>query len=34
MGAKTIELASGHLSIVSHPAEITKLILDAAASVA
>jgi pimeloyl-ACP methyl ester carboxylesterase len=31
MGARTIELDSGHLSIVSHPAEITKLILDATA---
>ena len=31
MGAKTVELDSSHLSIVSHPAAITKLILDAAA---
>jgi pimeloyl-ACP methyl ester carboxylesterase len=31
MGAKTIELDSSHLSIVSHPAAITNLILDAAA---
>ena len=29
MKAKTIELDSSHLSIVSHPAEITKLIIDA-----
>jgi pimeloyl-ACP methyl ester carboxylesterase len=32
MGAKTMELDSSHLSIVSHPAAITKLILDAAAA--
>jgi pimeloyl-ACP methyl ester carboxylesterase len=32
MRAKTIELDSSHLSIVSHPAEITKLIIDAAAN--
>jgi len=32
MGAKTVELDSSHLSIVSHPAAITKLILDAAAA--
>jgi pimeloyl-ACP methyl ester carboxylesterase len=32
MGAKTIELDSSHLSIVSHPTEITRLILDAAAN--
>jgi pimeloyl-ACP methyl ester carboxylesterase len=32
MGAKTVELDSSHLSIVSHPAAITKLILNAAAS--
>lgn len=31
MGARTRELDSSHLSIVSHPAEITQLILDAAA---
>lgn len=30
MGAHTIELASGHLSLVSHPAEIAQLIIDAA----
>lgn len=30
MKAKTIELASSHLSILSHPDEITKLILEAA----
>jgi pimeloyl-ACP methyl ester carboxylesterase len=32
MGAKTMELDSSHLSIVSHPAAITKLILHAAAA--
>jgi pimeloyl-ACP methyl ester carboxylesterase len=31
MRAKTIELDSGHLSIVTHPVEVTNLILDAAA---
>ena len=30
MGAKTIELKSSHLSLISHPDEITRLILDAA----
>ena len=30
MGAKTIELKSSHLSLISHPDEITALILDAA----
>lgn len=30
MGAKTIEIKSSHLSLISHPAEITRLILDAA----
>ena len=30
MKAKTIELASSHLSMISHPAEITALILEAA----
>jgi pimeloyl-ACP methyl ester carboxylesterase len=30
MGAKTIELKSSHLSLISHPDEITQLILDAA----
>jgi len=30
MGAKTIELRSGHLSLISHPDEITRLILEAA----
>jgi pimeloyl-ACP methyl ester carboxylesterase len=30
MGAKTIEVKSSHLSLISHPAEITRLILDAA----
>ena len=30
MGAKTIELKSSHLSLISHPVEITNLILEAA----
>jgi pimeloyl-ACP methyl ester carboxylesterase len=30
MGAKTIELKSSHLSLISHPEEITQLILEAA----
>jgi pimeloyl-ACP methyl ester carboxylesterase len=30
MGAKTIEVKSSHLSLISHPAEITNLILEAA----
>jgi pimeloyl-ACP methyl ester carboxylesterase len=30
MGAKTIELKSSHLSLISHPNEITQLILEAA----
>jgi pimeloyl-ACP methyl ester carboxylesterase len=30
MGAKTIELKSSHLSMISHPDEITRLILEAA----
>ena len=30
MGAKTIEVESSHLSLISHPEEITKLILEAA----
>ncbi len=30
MGAKTIEVESGHLSLISHPDEITRLILEAA----
>jgi hypothetical protein len=30
MGAKTIELKSSHLSMISHPEAITKLILEAA----
>jgi pimeloyl-ACP methyl ester carboxylesterase len=30
MGARTIELKSSHLSLISHPAEITRLILEAA----
>ena len=32
MGAKTIEVKSSHLSMISHPAEITDLILEAAGS--
>jgi pimeloyl-ACP methyl ester carboxylesterase len=31
MGAKTIEVKSSHLSLISHPDEITRLILEAAA---
>jgi len=30
MGAKTIELKSSHLSMISHPDEIAQLILEAA----
>src|SRR6201993_4168012 len=30
MGAKTIEIASSHLSLISHPQEVTDLILEAA----
>jgi pimeloyl-ACP methyl ester carboxylesterase len=30
MGAKTIEVKSSHLSLISHPDEITQLILEAA----
>ncbi|NEX91367.1 alpha/beta hydrolase [Caulobacter sp. 17J65-9] len=30
MGATTIEVDAGHLSLISHPDEITRLILDAA----
>jgi pimeloyl-ACP methyl ester carboxylesterase len=30
MGAKTIEIKSSHLSLISHPEEITRLILEAA----
>jgi pimeloyl-ACP methyl ester carboxylesterase len=30
MGAKTIEVKAGHLSLISHPEEITRLILEAA----
>ena len=32
MGAKTIELKSSHLSLISHPDEITRLILEATAA--
>jgi pimeloyl-ACP methyl ester carboxylesterase len=30
MGAKTIEIKSSHLSLISHPGEVTDLILEAA----
>jgi pimeloyl-ACP methyl ester carboxylesterase len=30
MGAKTIEVNASHLSLISHPEEITRLILEAA----
>jgi len=30
MGAKTIEIASSHLSLISHPQEVSGLILAAA----
>jgi len=30
MGAKTIELKSSHLSLISHPKEVADLILEAA----
>ncbi len=30
MGAKTIELKSSHVSLISHPGEIAQLILEAA----
>ena len=30
MGAKTIEVNASHLSLISHPDEITRLILEAA----
>ena len=30
MGAKTIEVKASHLSLISNPDEITKLILEAA----
>jgi pimeloyl-ACP methyl ester carboxylesterase len=33
MGAKTIELKSSHLSMISHPDEVARLILDAAGHV-
>jgi pimeloyl-ACP methyl ester carboxylesterase len=32
MGAKTIEIKSSHLSLISHPQEVTDLILEAAGS--
>lgn len=31
IGAHTVEIASSHVPMISHPAEITKLIMDAAA---
>jgi pimeloyl-ACP methyl ester carboxylesterase len=34
MGAKTVEVASGHVAMVSHPDEVTELILAAAEAVA
>jgi pimeloyl-ACP methyl ester carboxylesterase len=34
MGAKTIEVKSSHLSLISHPDEITRLILEAAGQTA
>jgi len=33
MGAKTIEVKASHLSLISHPDEITQLILGLRASV-
>jgi pimeloyl-ACP methyl ester carboxylesterase len=33
MNATTVEIDSGHLSLVTHPREVTQLILDAAAAV-
>jgi pimeloyl-ACP methyl ester carboxylesterase len=30
MGARTVELKASHLSLISHPEEITRLILEAA----
>ena len=30
MNATTVEIDSGHLSLISHPQEVTQLILDAA----
>ena len=32
MGAKTVEVPSGHLAMVSHPAEVVKLTETAAES--
>lgn len=32
MKAKTIELASSHVSLISHPREIADLIIDAAST--
>jgi hypothetical protein len=33
MHATTIEIDSGHLSMITHPYEVTQLILDAAQAV-
>jgi pimeloyl-ACP methyl ester carboxylesterase len=33
MGATTVEISSGHLAMVSHPAEVAALIEQAASSV-
>ena len=33
MGATTVELKASHLSLISHPDEITQLILEAAGQV-
>jgi hypothetical protein len=32
MNATTIEIDSGHLSLITHPQEVTQLILDAVQS--
>jgi hypothetical protein len=32
MGATTVEIESGHLSLITHPEQITTLILEAARS--
>ncbi len=34
MGATTVEVASGHVAMVSHPDEVTQLIMKAAETVA
>jgi hypothetical protein len=33
MGARTVEVAAGHLAMVSHPAEVVALIKEAAEAV-